>query len=217
MKSLKLDCKPIDDLLGGGIESGIITKIYGETGTGKTNVCLHASREYAKAGRKVAYIDTEGVSIERLRQICVNYDFKKILGNILFFSPNSIDEQEKTIADVIKIDDVRLVIVDTINLFYRINLEDDKEGTMRCFTRQVANLQIAAREKNLFVIVVEQVYTDKNGEIKPFTNRDTEHMIKTAIRLDKKGVGERQATIIKHRSQPEDKKACFKITASGLE
>jgi DNA repair protein RadB len=88
---------------------------------------------------------------------------------------------------------------------------------MRCFTRQVANLQIATREKDLFVIVVEQVYTDKNGEIKPFTNRDTEHMIKTAIRLDKKGVGERQATIIKHRSQPEDKKACFKITASGLE
>jgi len=42
-------------------------------------------------------------------------------------------------------------------------------------------------------------------------------MIKTAIKLEKKGVGERQATIIKHRSQPEDKKACFKITASGLE
>ena len=217
MKSLKLGCKPLDDLLGEGIESGIITKIYGETGTGKTNVCLQASREYAKTGKKVAYIDTEGVSIERLRQICTNYDFKKILDNILFFSPKSYKEQEKMITDVIKIDEVNLIIVDTINLFYRITLEDDKEGTMRGFTRQMANLQIATREKDLFIIVVEQVYTDKNGEIRPFTNRDTEHMIKTVIKLEKKGVGERQATIIKHRSQPEDKKACFKITATGLE
>jgi len=217
MKSLKLGCKPLDDLLGEGIESGIITKIYGETGTGKTNVCLQASREWAKAGNKVAYIDTEGVSIERLRQICTNYDFKNILDNILFFSPNSYKQQEKMITDVIKIDKVNLIIVDTINLFYRINLENDKEGTMRGFTRQMANLQIATREKDLFIIVVEQVYTDKNGEIRPFTNRDTEHMIKTAIKLEKKGVGERQVTIIKHRSQPEDKKACFKITATGLE
>ena len=217
MKSLKLGCKPLDDLLGEGIESGIITKIYGETGTGKTNVCLQASREHAKAGKKVAYIDTEGVSIERLRQICTNYDFKKILDNILFFSPNSYKEQEKMITNVIKIDEVNLIIVDTINLFYRINLEHDKEGTMRSLTRQMANLQIATREKDLFIIVVEQVYTDKNGEIRPFTNRDTEHMIKTVIKLEKKGVGERQVTIIKHRSQPEDKKACFKITATGLE
>ncbi len=217
MKSLKIGCKPLDDLLGEGIESGTITKIYGETGTGKTNVCLQASRECTKAGNKVAYIDTEGVSIERLRQICTNYDFKKILDNILFFSPNSYKQQEKMITDVIKIDEVNLIIVDTINLFYRINLENDKEGTMRGFTRQMANLQIATREKDLFIIVVEQVYTDKNGEIRPFTNRDTEHMIKTAIKLEKKGVGERQATIIKHRSQPEDKKACFKITATGLE
>ena len=217
MKSLKLGCKPLDDLLGEGIESGVITKIYGETGTGKTNVCLQASRECAKAGHKVAYIDTEGVSIERLRQICATYDFKKILDNILFFSPNSFEEQEKMIANAIKIDEVNLIIVDTINLFYRISLEDDKEGTMRCFTRQAANLQIATRKKDLFVIVVEQVYTDKNGEIKPFTNRDTEHMVKTAIRLEKKGVGKRQAIIIKHRSQPEDKKVCFTITASGLE
>ena len=212
-----MGCQPLDDLLGTGIESGIITKIYGETGTGKTNFCLQASRECAKAGMKIAYIDTEGVSIERLRQICTDDDFKKILDNILFFSPNSYKEQEKMITYVIKIDEVKLIIIDTINLFYRINLENDKEGTMRGFTRQMANLQISTREKDLFIIVIEQVYTDKNGEIRPFTNRDTEHMIKTVIKLEKKGIGERQATIMKHRSQPEEKKTCFKITKTGLE
>jgi DNA repair protein RadB len=178
---------------------------------------LQASRECVKKGKKVAYIDTEGVSIERLHQICNGNEYKKILDNILFFSPTSFDHQEKIIKDALQIEDVGLVIVDTINLFYRLCLEDDKESAMRSFSRQVANLQLGAREKKLYVIIAEQVYTDKNGEIRPFTNRDTEHMSKTILKLEKKGVGERQATIMKHRSQPEEKKANFKIKSTGLE
>jgi len=231
MERLRLKCKPLDDLLGGGIESNAITEIHGEAGSGKTNLCLQASREYASKGKKVAYIDSEGVSLERLDQMCKEYDSKSILSNILFFSPSSLDEQEKMINNAINIKEVGLIVVDTINLFYRINLEDDKESTMRSFTRQIANLQIAARKEELYVIVAEQallgetlllivaeqVYTDKNGDIKPFTNRDVEHVVKTIIKLEKVGIGKRQATIIKHRSQPEGKKASFAITSTGLE
>jgi DNA repair protein RadB len=187
MSILNLGCKPLDDLLGGGIESGIITKIYGEAGAGKTNLCLQASRECVVAGNKVAYIDTEGISVERLSQICANnYDCKKILDGILFFSPVSFEEQEKMINDAIKINDVGLIVVDTINMFYRVNLEHDREGAIRSFIRQTTNLQIAAREKDLYVILTEQVYTDKDGNIKPFTNRDAEHTAKTIIKLEKK-------------------------------
>ena len=217
MKRLQLKCKPLDDLLGGGIESKVITKIYGEAGSGKTNLCLQASRECANNGKRVAYIDSEGASLERLGQICKDYSYDKILKNILFFSPSSLEDQEKMVKNAINVKDLDLIIVDTINLFYRINLEEDKEGAMRSFTRQMANLQIAVREKDFHTIVVEQVYTDKNGDIKPFTNRDTEHMVKATFRLEKIGIGKRQATIIKHRSQPEEKKAIFKITAKGLE
>ena len=96
MESLKIKCKSFDDLFGGGIEKGIITKIYGEAGTGKTNICLQATREISSIGKKVAYIDTENVSLERLKQICSNkYDYQKILDNILFFYPDSLEEQEK--------------------------------------------------------------------------------------------------------------------------
>jgi len=218
MEQLKLGCQPLDDLLNGGIENKIITEVYGEAGTGKTNICLQAARQCASKDKKVAYIDSEGVSIERLHQICISEsDYKKTLNNIIFFSPLSLEAQEKMIEEAIKIKNLGLIIVDTINLFYRINLEDDKEGAMRSFVRQVANLQIAAREKNFRVILAEQVYTDKNGEIKPFTNRDTEHMIKTIIKLEKIGIGKRQATIIKHRHIPEGKTAIFKITSNGLE
>lgn len=216
MNMLPLGCQPLDILLGGGIESGIITRVYGEAGTGKTNLCLQAARECVLSGKKVAYIDTEGVSVERIRQICVDSDYKKILRDILFFTPTSFESQEQMIHDAIATKGVGLIVVDTITMFYRLNLEDDREGGIRSFTRQVTNLQVAAREKDLSVIITEQVYTDKTGEVKPFTNRDAEHMTKTILRLDRKGIGEREATIIKHRSQPEGKKACFRISSIGL-
>jgi len=216
MNRLTLSCQPLDDLLGGGIEEKTITEIFGEAGTGKTNICLQAARECVNNGKKVAYIDSEGVSLERLKQICDGYDEEKILGNILIFSPTSQENQEKMVYNAIKIKDVSLIIIDTLNLFYRLNLDEDKEACMRSFTRQVGMLQKAAREKNLFVIATEQVYTDKNGEIKPFTNRDVEHLVKTIIKLEKIEIGKREATLIKHRSQPEGKKARFQITQTGL-
>ncbi|MCX6671825.1 MAG: DNA repair and recombination protein RadB [Euryarchaeota archaeon] len=217
MNMLSLGCQPLDILLGGGLESGIITRVYGEAGTGKTNLCLQAARECVLSDKKGAYIDTEGVSGERIRQICVDCDYKKILRDILFFTPTSFESQEQMIHDATATKAVGLIIVDTITMFYRLNLEDDREGGIRSFTRQVTDLQVAAREKDLFVIITEQVYTDKAGEVKPFTNRDAEHMTKTILRLDRKGIGQREATIIKHRSQPEGKKACFRISAVGLE
>src|SRR4030042_4394779 len=119
MNMLPLGCQPLDVLLGDGIESGIITRVYGEAGTGKTNLCLQAARECVLSGKKVAYIDTEGVSVERIRQICVDSDFKKILRDILFFTPTSFESQEQMIHDAIATKGVGLIVVDTTNSFRR--------------------------------------------------------------------------------------------------
>jgi DNA repair protein RadB len=216
MTLLPLDCQPLDELLGGGLESGIITRIYGEAGSGKTNICLQAARQCVRSKKKVAYIDTEGVSLERMRQICVDCDYRNILRDILFFTPTSFATQEQMITDAIALKGIGLIIVDTITMFYRLNLETDREGAIRSFTRQLTNLQLAAREKDIFVIITEQVFTNKKGEVRPFTNRDADHMTKTIIRFDRKGIGQREAIIIKHRSQPEGKKAGFCINTAGL-
>lgn len=217
MKYLQIKCKPLDDLLGGGIESNTLTEIYGEAGSGKTNLCLQASRECANSRNKVAYIDAEGVSVERLGQLCEDYNYKKILSNILFFNPSSFEEQEKMINNAIKIDGVGLIVVDTFNKLYRVKLENDEEGAARSLNRQVTNLQLASRKNNLYVLLTGQVYSTENDDVKPFAGRGVEHMVKTILKLEKVGSGRRQATIIKHRSQPEGKKANFTITAKGLE
>jgi len=217
MKRLQLKCKPLDDLLGGGIESNTITEVYGEAGSGKTNLCLQVSRECVASGKKVAYIDTESVSIERIGQICKGYDYKKMLSNILFFAPTSFEEQEKMIYNAIKVDDVGLIVVDTFNMFYRIKIEDDEEGANRSLNRQMTNLQLAARKKDLYVLIAGQVYGIENDDVKPFAGRGVEHMAKTILKLERVSTGRRRATIVKHRSQPEGKKAFFNITGKGLE
>ena len=219
MCRLKLKCKPLDHLLDGGLECGVITEVYGEAGAGKTNFCLQASRECSSMGKKTVYIDTEGVSIKRLEQICERgYDFKEVLDEIVFFTPRSFKKQEEMINNAVKIKNVKLVVVDTINLLYRMSLQNEAEAATRSFIRQMSNLQMAASEKNLWVVITEQVYTDKNGEIKPFTNRETSYMVKTLLKFEKTGsAGKRQVTIIKHRLRSAGEKTFFKITQNGME
>ncbi|RKX96613.1 MAG: DNA repair and recombination protein RadB [Spirochaetes bacterium] len=216
MKRLKLECKPLDVLLEGGFEYQSITEIYGEAGTGKTNICLQAARECSLLGKKTAYIDSEGVSIERLQQISEGYNFKKIFSKIIFLNPVSLKNQERIIKNTEKINNLGLIVLDTFNMFHRIELEEDEKTANRSLNRQITNLQLIARKKDIPVIIAGQVYTSESGEIKPFAGRGIEHMAKTVIRLDKIGVGRRQATIIKHRSIPEGKKTVFTITQTGL-
>lgn len=217
MKHLQLRCKPIDNLLGGGIESNSITEIYGEPGTGKTNLCLQASRECSNLDKKVAYIDSQGVSSERFKQICGDSDCRNVLSNILFFNPSSFIEQEKMIKTAINLENLGLIILDTFNSFYRLMLENDEKFADRSLNRQITELQIASVEKNIYVIITGQVYSTENNDVRPFGGRNVEHMVKTILKLEKIGKGKRQAIIIKHPIQPKDKKAIFSITSKGLE
>lgn len=212
-KKLKLGCA-LDELLNGGLEPGIITEIYGEAGTGKTNICLQAARNCAVNGKKVVFIDSEGVSLERMHQICGD-KYKKILPNILFFSPYSLEEQEEMIGKSSNID-AGLVILDTANMYYRLQIEKDEDGATHSLMRQLISLQIMAKKKEIPVIITGQVYSTKNG-VEPFAGRSMEHIAKTIIKLKKTGEGKREATIIKHRSQPEGKKIKFSIMSNGLE
>ncbi|MBN2066515.1 MAG: DNA repair and recombination protein RadB [Candidatus Thermoplasmatota archaeon] len=217
MKRLLLNCNPLDRLLGGGVEEGTITEIYGEAGSGKTNFCLQATRECIASGEKVAYIDADGISIERLRQLCDGYDYKKILSHTLFFTPTSFEEQEQMVTKAINIDGIGMVIIDSFNMFYRMALEYDEEGVNRALNRQITTLQVAARTKGFYVILAGQVYSTEDHDVLPFAGRGIEHIAKTIVKFERVGIGKRQATIMKHRSQPEGKTAMFTITQHGLE
>ena len=212
-EKLPLHC-PLDELLKGGIEKGIITEIYGEGGSGKTNICIQAARSCVEEGRKAVYIDTEGISKERLLQI---FGDRKKLENLLFFIPFSLKEQEEMVEKACKID-AGIIILDSANLFYRLEMNEDETMATRSLTKQLVTLQIEARKKNIPVIITSQVYS-AGDEIKPFAGRSMDHIAKTIIRVervDERGE-KRRAILVKHRSIEEGASVEFRITAKGIE
>ena len=68
-------------MIGGGLETGAITQIFGEGGSGKSNLCILIAINAVKNGRKVIFIDTEGLSIDRFEQM-TGPDAKEIAKNI---------------------------------------------------------------------------------------------------------------------------------------
>src|SRR2546422_11191489 len=123
-----LGCPALVDLLGGGVEDGCITLLHGEAGGGKTNFCLQLARNVVRAGHKVIYIDTEGVSMDRLEQICGD-DFEVVAKNTLFSEPYSFDEQEILIEKAVKITEsspeVGLIVIDIATMHYSHTLREE--------------------------------------------------------------------------------------------
>ena len=66
---LSTGCKPIDNLLGGGLARGVVTQVYGPPAAGKTNLALSAAVRAAADGESVLYVDTEGLSVDRFEQL----------------------------------------------------------------------------------------------------------------------------------------------------
>jgi len=217
-----IGCQAIDGLLGGGVENGTITLLYGEGGSGKTNFCLQAAREVAGTGSKVIYIDTEGVSLERLEQMCGDR-FAPIVANILFFEPHSLDEQRDAIEKSQRILEgdakVGLLVLDSATIYYRILFGTEGEDAGRTsLVAQMTRLLVLARKRQLPVIITTQVYTDSSkNTFEPIGGHAFLHTAKAIIRLEKCEGARRRATLMKHRSLREGQSALFTICQCGLE
>ncbi len=217
MERIPLGCPQFDRLLGGGIETGSVTLFYGEAGAGKTNVCLQIARTVATQGKKVAYIDTEGLSSERLSQVFNGDD--DAIRNLLVFQVHSFEEQSDRIDKIEKLaaaGSISLVIIDSLTMFYRLNHDDPH--TRNEFIRQTEVLLNTARQYDIAIMAVSQVYSNMStGRVEFLGGHALHHNAKTIIRLDKRMDGRREAVIMKHRSLPEGRKTRYRITETGIE
>ena len=198
-----------------------MTQVYGEPGSGKTNLCLQAAIECSKSGKKVIYIDTEGLSADRFSQIA-GENSKIVAQNILIYEPMSFEEQYTAICEAEKIsgENIGLIVVDSATSFYRYELDDEDSGIQgrRELSNQIGFLQGIARKSGIPVLITNQIFSDigSKGNVLPIGGRGIEHISKTILKLDRVGTGERSAKIIKHRSKPEGDMRYFTITADGL-
>ncbi len=116
----------LDDLFGGGIETGCVVEFFGEFRTGKTQIahqlCVNVQLPMEDGGLdgNALYIDTEGTfRPERIVQMSegLDLDHKKILKNIIFGRAYNSDHQIlliKEAANLIKEKNIKLIIVDSL-------------------------------------------------------------------------------------------------------
>lgn len=206
----------IDDLLKGGLEKGVITNVYGESGTGKTNFCVQAVAEVAKEN-KVAYVDTEGgFSPERAAQI----GGEEILENIVIKNPVDFRQQEETINQLdalVEQEDIKLIVVDSAVSLYRlkVNGENAQEVNQK-LSNQLSELSKIARTQNIPVIITNQVYTSFDKEDLELVGRDVpKYWSKCLLKMEENS--HRKIKISKHRSLPKGRTRNFNITDKGLQ
>jgi DNA repair protein RadB len=217
---LPCGCNAIDLLLGGGFEAGIITQIYGESGTGKSNIAMQLAVQAVSRGLRVIFIDTEGFSGERFKQIA-GPGAEEMAKKIMVFEPMSLEQQAIAIRESSRIagKDLGLVILDSATSLYRVLLEaEDNRTIRRTLNLQLSELQEMARRHRIPVVITNQVYTDiESKTLRPLGGKGLEHMCKAIILLEKRGEGLRRARLVKHRSAPEGITADFRLTARGVE
>jgi len=220
VEKLTFECEPIDNMLDGGIEPGCLTLFYGEAGTGKSTLCLLLAKNVALRGGKVIYIDTEGVSMERLMQIS-GKDFEKVAKNILFSEVHSFDEQERVVDKAVKLAegnlDIALIVVDSISIYYRLTSQEEERSERKSLASQSTKLTKVAREKKIPVLVTSQVYTDiETGTFEALGGHALHHNAKIILRIDKVSPGRRKLVLMKHRNLPENQTVDFRLTTDGI-
>ena len=215
VKRIPTGSNALDGLLGGGIEAGSVTLFYGEGGSGKSNICLQIACNVIRGGQKVAYVDTEGLSVDRVHQI---FKDDSLINGLLVFQVHSFKEQSERVEQIVRIARnglLGLIVVDSMTMFYRLNYDN---MLMRSdFVKQTETLLNLAREYEVPVLMTSQVYTNiQTGSIEFLGGHAMHHNAKTIIKLILRGNGMRSAVIVKHRSLPEGRAAMFRITEDGI-
>lgn len=115
-----------DELLGGGIEPGALTELFGEYRTGKTQLahqlCVNVQLQYERGGLEgnALYVDTEGTfRPERIIQMsaALDLDHNEILKNITIGRAYNSDHQILLIREssrIIEEKNIKLIIVDSL-------------------------------------------------------------------------------------------------------
>jgi len=226
--------KELDNLLGGGIETGSITEFYGQFGSGKTQIGLQAAVNVQLPVEKgglngtAVYIDTEGTfRPERIMQMAAskNLDHKEVLKNIMVARAYNSDHQmllaEKA-GEIAEGRNVRLLVVDSLTSHFRSEYSGRGELAPRQqkLNRHLHSLQRdLADMHNIAVIVTNQVMSNPGmmfgDPTTPIGGNIVGHLSTYRIYLRKSKGNKRIARLVDSPCLPEGE-CVFEVTANGI-
>ncbi len=204
-------CDSIYKILCGDLQHGIITNLYGPPSSGKTNIAFLATKH---SKNKSIFIDTEnGFSFERLKQIDSN------INKIILFRPKNFTEQENILHEI-KNSDPSLIVVDSMVSLYRLECcESDTANNIKRLAIQLHLLSNIAIEKNIPILITNQVYKDfESNKLKQIGGDSICYWAKISLELQKLDKPNyRKAILRRHPFEPEGHEIIFKIINNGIE
>jgi len=224
----------LDDLFGGGIETGCVVEFFGEFRTGKTQIahqlCVNVQLPTEDGGLNgnALYIDTEGTfRPERIVQMSegLDLDHKKILKNIIFGRAYNSDHQIlliKEAANLVKEKNIKLIIVDSLIGHFRS--EYIGRGTLATRQQTInAHLHDLLRLTDVFpelcVIVTNQVQSKPDVFYGNPTIAAGGNIVAhgSTIRVYlRKGKGEQRVAKMIDAPHLPEAEAVFSITENGI-
>ena len=224
----------LDDLLGGGAETGSVIEFFGEFRTGKTQImhqlCVNVQLPEEKGGieGKALYIDTEGTfRPERIVQMAegLDLDHKKILKNIVFGRAYNSDHQIlliKEAANLIKEQNIKLIVVDSLIGHFRS--EYIGRGTLATRQQTINShlhdlLRLCDIYPDLAILVTNQVQAKPDvfygNPLQATGGNVVAHGSTIRIYL-RKGKGEQRVAKVVDAPHLPEGEAIFSITENGI-
>jgi hypothetical protein len=148
----------IDRLLGGGIRTGMVTDIFGQSGTGKSQLCFMLCANYAKYSTQedtILFIDTAGTfRPERISEIAGTEKRNNMLNKIIFVRALSTTDQVNAIERIPDIN-ARLVIIDTATSLF----SDEFKGVTRhlVLMKYLHRLSLAAINFDCAIVITNMI------------------------------------------------------------
>jgi|Deesub1362B_J571_1020462.scaffolds.fasta_scaffold00012_49 DNA repair protein RadA len=226
--------KALDKLLGGGVETQAITEVFGEFGSGKTQIAhtlcvtVQLGRDEGGLEAGAIYIDTENTfRPERIRQIAENrgLDPEEVLKNIYVARAYNSNHQMLLVEkaeELIKNNNIKLVVVDSLTSHFRAEYigrgalaeRQQKLGKHLSDLHRLANLHDVA----IFVTNQVQARPDAffGDPTRPIGGHILAHSATVRLYLRKGKGGKRIARLVDSPHLPEGE-AAFKITEKGIE
>lgn len=111
----------IDSLLGGGVRSGMLTDIYGQSGSGKSQICFTLCVNYIKSSAqadRIMFVDTAGTfRPERIVEIAGDSMNSNILNKIIYIRALSTVDQANAIRLISSLTPKLIILDSATSLF----------------------------------------------------------------------------------------------------
>ncbi|MBM4248079.1 MAG: DNA repair and recombination protein RadA [Euryarchaeota archaeon] len=225
--------KALDDLLGGGFETQAISEVYGEFGSGKTQIAhqlavtVQLPRKEGGLEGQVVMIDTENTfRPERILQMATAFDLdpKETLQNIrvarAFNSHHQMLLAEK-IAEMAKDTPIRLVIVDSLTAHFRAEFvgRGALADRQQKLNTHMHNLLRIADIHNAVILVTNQVQAKPDtffgDPTRPIGGHIVGHTATFRLYMRKSKGDKRIARLVDSPNLP-DGEAVFSVTKDGI-